>query len=100
MRESRYRESRVCRVLGNPVVYATVQLLDECGAMSPSAIAKAVGRRLATVSAHLATLRTVDLVRYDRRGGATRYWLKHGPATKKILAALAAFVREAGPPPD
>ncbi len=29
MRESRYRESRLCRVLGNPTVYATVRLLDE-----------------------------------------------------------------------
>ena len=100
MKESRYRESRVCRVLGNPVVYAIVRLLEEQGAMSPSAIARAVGRRLPTVSGHLAMLRTVDLVRYERRGGATRYWLKHGAVTKRILAALAAFIREAGPPPD
>ena len=100
MRETRYRESRVCRVLGNPVVYAMVQVLDEKGPMSPSVIAKLIGRSLPTVSGHLATLRGVDLVRYDRKGGNTRYWLKHGPATKRILLALAAFVREAGPPPD
>ncbi len=100
MRESRYRESRVCRVLGNPVVYAIVRLLEERGAMSPTAMARAVGRRLPTVSGHLAMLRTENVVRYDRRGGATRYWLKHEPATKRILAALAAFVREAGPPRD
>ncbi len=97
MKESRYRGSRVCRVLGNPVVYTMVRLLDEEGAMSPSAIAKVVKRRLQTVSEHLATLRAVDLARYDRKGGNTRYWLKHGPATRRILTCLAAFVQEAGP---
>jgi DNA-binding transcriptional ArsR family regulator len=86
----------VCRVLGNPVVYATVRLLDERGAMSPSDIARTVGRRLQTVSGHLAMLRAADLVRYERRGGNTRYWLKHGAATRQILAALAALVQESG----
>jgi DNA-binding transcriptional ArsR family regulator len=100
MREARYRESRLCRVLGNPVVYSMLLVLDDQGPMSPTAIAKAVGRRLQTVSGHLATLRSVDLVRYNRKGGATRYWLKHGPATGKILSALAAFVKEAGAPGD
>lgn len=100
MKESRYRESRVCRVLGNPVVYSIVQLLDEHGAMSPSAIAGAVGRRLQTVSGHLAMLRAADLVRYERRGGNTRYWLKHRGETGQLLAALTALVREAGQVPD
>jgi len=100
MRESRYRESRLCRVLGNPVAYAMVRLLDERGPMSPSGVAEHVGRRLQTVSGHLATLRALDLVRYDRKGGRTRYWIKRGPATRRILRALAAFVKEAGPPPD
>ncbi len=100
VKESRYRESRLCRVLGNPIVYAMVRLLEDQGPLSPSAVAQSVGRRLQTVSGHLATLRAVDLVRYDRRGGHTRYWIKHGPATKRILTALAAFVKEAGPPRD
>ncbi len=100
MKESRYRESRLCRVLGNPVVYNIVQLLDEQGAMSPSVIAGAVGRRLQTVSGHLAMLRAADLVRYERQGGNTRYWLKHGPETKRVLGDLAALVRESGRVPD
>jgi DNA-binding transcriptional ArsR family regulator len=87
-------------VLGNPVVYAIVKLLDEQGPMSPSAIAAAVGRRLQTVSGHLAMLRTADLVRYERRGGNTHYWLKHGPATKELLAALATLVQESGRVPE
>lgn len=100
MRESRYRESRVCRILGNPVVYALVQLLDERGPLSPSTLAAAVHRRLQTASGHLATLRAADLVRYERRGGRTRYWLKHPVATRRVLAALQALVQTAGRLPD
>ncbi len=100
MRESRYRESRLCRVLGNPTVYAMVRLLDDQGPMSPSAIANAVNRRLQTVSGHLALLRASDLVRYDRREGRTRYWIKHAPATRRLLEALAAVTRETIRVPD
>ncbi len=96
MRESRYRESRVCRVLGNPVVYATVLILEEQGPMSPSDISQAVRRRLQTVSGHLATLRSVDLVRYDRQGGRTRYWLKHASEMKRLLSALRVLVQVSG----
>lgn len=95
MKESRYRESRVCRALGNPVVYAVVRLLHDRGPMSPTKIADVVGRRLQTVSGHLATLRAADLVRYERRAGITRYWLKHDPETARLLAALADLVRQA-----
>lgn len=100
MRESRYRESRVCRVLGNPVVYAMVRLLADHGPLSPTAVGQAVGRRLQTVSGHLATLRTVDLVRYDRKGGQTRYWLKHAPETKRLMTALLALVQASSRVPD
>jgi DNA-binding transcriptional ArsR family regulator len=82
------------------VVYAIVWLLEERGPMSPSAIAAAVGRRLQTVSGHLATLRAVDLVRYERRGGVTRYWLKHGPATKRLLDALGALTQKTSVVPE
>ncbi len=100
MKESRYRESRLCRVLGNPTVYALVRLLDEQGPLGPSAIAQAVHRRLQTVSGHLATLRTADLVRYDRRDGRTRYWLKHSAATRRLLQALAVVTRASVHLPD
>ncbi len=100
MRESRYRESRICRVLGNPVVYAVVRVLDERGPMSPSAIAQAVRRRIQTVSGHLATLRASDLVRYDRRGRHARYWIKHSPETRRLLAALRALVSASARLPD
>ena len=93
MRKPRYRESRVCRVLGNPVVYATILILKERGPTSQSDIAKAVRRRLPTMSGHLATLRGMDLVCYERKGGKTRYWLKHTQETKRLLMALRALIR-------
>lgn len=77
-----------------------MRLLDEHGPMSPSAIAKAMNRRLPTVSGHLAVLRASDLVRYDRRGGRTRYWLKHPRATRCLLGALAAVTRASVRLPD
>ncbi|HYB74605.1 MAG TPA: helix-turn-helix domain-containing protein [Candidatus Sulfotelmatobacter sp.] len=100
MMESRYRESRICRVLGNPVVYAIVRALDEGGPMSPSAIAGVVRRRIQTVSGHLATLRASDLVRYDRKGRNARYWIKHAPETRRLLGGLNALVRASARVPD
>jgi hypothetical protein len=31
MDETKYRESRICRLLGNPVIYQLVVLLDDGG---------------------------------------------------------------------
>ncbi len=97
MRESRYRESRLCRALGNPIVYRIVVLLAEHGPLTPSAIAGEVGRRIGTVSTHLAKLRSLDLVRYETAGRQTRYWLKHPLATRIVLRSLRRFVATAAP---
>jgi hypothetical protein len=56
MDETEFRESRLCRLLGNPVVYQLVVLLHNGGAMTPSKLAKAAGRSVQTVSGHLAKL--------------------------------------------
>jgi len=63
MEESKYRESRLCRLLGNPVVYQLVVLLNTAGALTPSKLAKLAGRSVQTVSGHLAKLRGAE-VRY------------------------------------
>jgi len=68
MDEVRYRESRVCRLLGNPVVYQLVLFLESGGPLTPSKLAKIAGRSVQTVSGHLAKLRAADLVRYDTNG--------------------------------
>ena len=57
MEERSYRQSRLCRLLGNPVAFAVVQLLAENKQMSPGDIARAVGRSVQRVSTVLAALR-------------------------------------------
>ncbi len=92
MDESRYRESRVCRLLGNPVVYQLVLFLENGGPLTPSRLAKIAGRSVQTVSGHLAKLRAADLVRYDTDGKQVRCWLKHKRDTGKLLKALETIV--------
>ena len=77
MDEKHYRESQLCRLLGNPIVYQLVLLLDASGPLTPSRLAKLIGRQISTISIHLAKLRNADVVRYDTSGKETRYWLKH-----------------------
>ncbi len=91
MEEVSYRQSRLCRLLGNPIAFAVVQLLAENKEMSPSEIARAVGRSLPRVSNVLAALRLGEVVRYETDGKRTRYRLKHPREVRKILEALAGF---------
>jgi DNA-binding MarR family transcriptional regulator len=96
MDEPAYRQSRVCRLLGNPVIYQLIVFLDVGGAMTPSALAKLAGRSVQTVSGHLAKLRAADMVRYDTDGEKhVRYWLKHRPETRGLLKALEKVVNAA-----
>ena len=95
MDETEYRESRLCRLLGNPVVYQIVVLLDNGGPTTPSALAKLAGRSVQTVSGHLAKLRAADIVRYDSAGKEVRYWLKHHGETRTLLKALEKVVHAA-----
>ena len=92
MEENKYRGSRLCRLLGNPVVYQMVSLLENNGPLTPSKLAKFAGRSVQTVSGHLAKLRAADLVRYDSRGRELRYWLKHKRETSELLKALEKVV--------
>jgi hypothetical protein len=43
MEEKRYRESRLCRLLGNPIIYQLILLLDAGGPQTPSKLAKMAG---------------------------------------------------------
>ena len=92
MEESKYRGSRLCRLLGNPIIFQLVLLLENNGPLTPSKLAKFTGRSVQTVSGHLAKLRTADLVRYDSRGREVRYWLKHKRETSELLKALEKVV--------
>jgi DNA-binding transcriptional ArsR family regulator len=68
MDETRYRESRLCRLLGNPVIYQLVVLLENGGPFTPSNLAKLAGRSVQTVSGHLAKLRAAILSGTIRQG--------------------------------
>jgi DNA-binding transcriptional ArsR family regulator len=88
MDESRYRQSRVCRLLGNPIVYQLILSLESSGPLTPSQLAKLIGRQISTISIHLGKLRNADVVRYDTAGKETRYWLKHKSEMKGLLKML------------
>jgi DNA-binding transcriptional ArsR family regulator len=92
MEEKRYRESRLCRLLGNPIIYQLILLLDTGGPQTPSKLAKRIGRQISTVSIHLGKLRNADVVRYDTSGKETRYWLKHKAEMKGLLRMLGKVV--------
>jgi predicted transcriptional regulator len=65
--EDSYRQSRLCRLLGNPVAFAVVELLAE-NKENPSEIARAVSRSVQRVSTVLGALRLAEVVRYDTDG--------------------------------
>ena len=92
MEEQLYRQSRLCRLLGNPMAFAVVNVLGEKKELSPSGIAKAVGRSVSPVSHVLAALRLAEVVRYETDGRQARYRLKHFRATQQLLKALAKFI--------
>ena len=99
MEERSYRQSRLCRLLGNPIAFAIVELLAVNGEMSPSQIGRAVGRSLSRVSHTLAALRLAEVVRYDTDGKMrARYRLKHPREIRRVLRSLSDFIGSASPP--
>ena len=71
--EVTYRQSRLCRLLGNPVAFAVVALLTNGKDLSTVEIAKAIGRSVPRTSNILGRLRLAELVRYESEGRYTRY---------------------------
>ena len=43
MDEKVYRQSRLCRLMGNPIAFAVVNALSQSKELTPSEIARAVG---------------------------------------------------------
>jgi DNA-binding transcriptional ArsR family regulator len=91
--EDSYRRSRLCRVLGNPVAFAVVELLAENKELNPSEIARAVGRSVQRVSTVLGALRLAEIVRYETDGKRNLYRLKHPSEVRNILVSLFRFVK-------
>jgi DNA-binding transcriptional ArsR family regulator len=93
--EVSYRQSRLCRILGNPVAFTLVSLLAVSKDMSTGEIAKAIGRSVPRTSNILGALRLAELVRYETEGRHARYRLKHPREVKRILDALSGFLKTA-----
>ena len=70
--EISYRQSRLCRLLGNPVAFTVVSLLADSKEMSTGEIARAIGRSVPRTSNILGALRLAELVRYETDGRHTR----------------------------
>lgn len=92
MDEKVYRQSRLCRLMGNPIAFAVVDALSQNKELTPSEIAHAVGRSVSRVSHVLASLRLAEVVRFDTDGRQARYRLKHPRETRDLLKALASFI--------
>jgi DNA-binding transcriptional ArsR family regulator len=93
--EGSYRQSRLCRLLGNPLALAVVQLLAENRELSVSEIARAAGRSVQRVSTVLGVLRVAEVVRYEADGKRNRYRIKHPAEVRAILNALSRFIKSA-----
>jgi DNA-binding transcriptional ArsR family regulator len=92
MDERVYRQSRLCRLLGNPLAFAIVDALGSAKELTPSEIARAVGRSVSRVSHVLSALRLAEVVRYDSDGRQARYRLKHSRETRQLIEALGKFI--------
>jgi DNA-binding transcriptional ArsR family regulator len=91
--ELTYRQSRLCRLLGNPVAFAVVSLLASGKDLSTGEIARATGRSVPRTSNILRALRLAEVVRYETEGRYARYRLKHPREIRRILEALSGFVK-------
>jgi DNA-binding transcriptional ArsR family regulator len=98
MEERAYRQSRLCRVLGNPLAYSIVGLLAQNKDMTPSQIARGLGRSVSRVSHVLAALRMMEIVRYEPNWKQASYRLKYPRQTRQIIAALENFIDSTPPP--
>ena len=98
MEADSYRQSRLCRLLGNPVAFAVVQLLAENNELNPSEIARAVGRSVngsAPCSARYAWRRSCATT---RMGSATDTGPNTPSEVRSLLGALSRFVKVASVP--
>jgi len=90
--EKRFRGSIICRVLGYPISYGIVKLLLRQGKMDLDSITAAVKRSKPAVCCQLTKLRLANLIRYDRKGKNTVYWVKYPREIKRLLQTCEALV--------
>ncbi len=90
--EKKFRGSLICRVLCYPISYGIVKLLLERGKMSLEEISKEIQRTKAAACFQLTKLRLANLIRYERIGKKTLYWVKYPDEVEEILNACDLLV--------
>ena len=90
MPETKYRASRLCRVLGNPTAYQIIVYLRR-SSMTPTQLSKRIGLSLKTISSTLRHLREVNIVRYETRDKNKIYFLKD-ESLVDIMDSIERFV--------
>ncbi|KPJ74154.1 hypothetical protein AMJ52_01740 [candidate division TA06 bacterium DG_78] len=91
--EKRFRGSLICRVLGYPISYAIVKMMLEHGQLCLNDIVKEVKRSKSTVCFHLTKLRMNNVVRYEKKGNVTIYWIKYPKEVNAIMDACESMVK-------
>lgn len=76
MSETACRASRMMKLLGNPLRYRLVRLLQSMGPASSRTLADRLDRTVSSVSHHLARMKQLDLVYARREGRSVLYDLK------------------------
>jgi DNA-binding transcriptional ArsR family regulator len=79
------------------LAFAIIHLLAENKDMTPSQIARGVGRSISRVSHVLGSLRMTEVVRYETNGKLAKYRLKHPREVRQILSALGNFIDSSAP---
>jgi DNA-binding transcriptional ArsR family regulator len=94
MKETQYRASRFCRIMGNPTAYQIVQYLARKKSASPTELVEEIGLSLQTICDTLRNLRNVDVVRYETADKRKVYFLKEAGMVR-ILEGIEGFVQRA-----
>ncbi len=79
-------------VMGYPITYAIVRMLLENGPTPLEQIVHKVKRSKGTVCNHLVKLKLANLVRYDKKGHNTVYWLKYPEEIKNFVRKCEKIV--------
>ena len=91
--EKRFRGSMICRVLGYPISYGIVKLLLEKGKLDLDSISAYVRRSRQATCAQLTKLRLANIVRYEKKGLRTLYWIKYPTEVTRFLDDCETLVK-------
>lgn len=96
VQELQFRASQTCRVLGYPIPFAIVRLLLDRGPLTLQDIRPKARRSKQDLCHHLTRLRLAQIVRYERQGRETRYWIKYPDEVRRLVDSAQALAERAG----